>query len=163
MNKKLLPVVNPYERALERGLRPEAPKRPKPASSENTAERLVINFTRLPEKLIEMALGATINYTPIETQEKPELSEAAKLAAARKQLQYVQGEIAAAKQQLGYKENQRKEDIMRADQNNADQERQSAMQQHVEPSSKATRGNLFGRGKKKVQKTIENKASQGKN
>lgn len=162
-----MPQADPYELAMERRKKMEASKAPKEISVESTVNKVVENFTRIPEMLIEALLSTTINYTPLDLSEHEQLQkEQQDLAAVRRRLQALRGEEEDARQYFKQKnlEKQRSQEEEEQRKAQEEHERRQAENAAEEPGSKQARGSLFAKKKKaRPQKTIENKAGQSKN
>lgn len=175
MTQQKKPHSNPFEAGFEK-------------TAQKSVEKAVVNFTKIPERLLEAVLSSTTghertatppqpqspekptgqNFTSLENPKIKEMIEAnmseedsknVKLADLRKQLQYLRKEEDQARSSI-------KEDEMKRKQEEEEEELQKAQEleqsKHVvmdEPETKQKRGML---GKVRRKKTIENKASQGK-
>lgn len=177
--KKPAPQTNPYEQALERKQKMpshKAPnsKAPSPAIPDSKVERAVVNFTRLPEKLLESLLTNAANFTPLNSEHLKKdddpaeqlAQEQEELVAVRRRLQQLRGEEEDARAYFKEKDQikQREEEEEAQQKAQEEEQQQQAEMAGEDPGSKQARGSLFGKKKKKPlpQKTIENKAGQSK-
>ncbi|KXK09419.1 MAG: hypothetical protein UZ22_OP11002001102 [Microgenomates bacterium OLB23] len=151
---------------------------------DSTVEKARENFSRLPDYLLEQITGSQHskeekkpeqkNYTSFseeiraqlgiafEAQDKPKLEQTRdELAALKRQMDYMRGEEEQARAYLKNKDEERKQRLEAEDEQAAALElkQQQAAASGAEPATKAKRGQ---EKRKMPDKTMENKASFGK-
>lgn len=175
MAQQKKPLVNPFEGSFEK-------------SAKKSVENAVVNFTKIPEKLLEATVGAVSgkefastpskaaspenppgkNFTSLEDPKIKEMIEAnmseedsknVKLADLRKQLQHLRKEEDEARKSIEEEEMKRKQEEEEEELRKAQEAEQNQRGELIEPETKQKRGML---GKVRKKKTMENKAAQGK-
>lgn len=145
-------IPDSLERQLEN--RKPSPKKVERAP-ESTIEAIISNFSPIPKEAFEM-------IRPKQQQEEAERAqeEAKKLEAVRKRIEELQSETVAAKQDIEEERLKKEQEAEEEEKQKAQEEfeEKQAQSQGDEPSSKQKRGER----KRKPKKTVENKASQGK-